>query len=756
MANLNWLRLPEEMRRRRQWAVSTLMPLPDGKVDKAPRNPTTRELASAVDPSSWGTFEEAVNSGLPGIGYMLSEDDPFTIIDLDDKGDLTDEMIARHRKIYSVFDSYAESSQSGNGVHIILRGKIGGGMNRDGVEIYDQERYIICTGNALRNSDIRAHDELLAQLVHEMGGITVGAEGLPDDGQEIYTDAEILDRARSARNGDHFKDLYDRLPGEGDDWSHRDAQLAQMIAFYTRNHEQALRLFRGSALYRPNSKGKNPQHYEQYYLLTKTFGRAWRAEIARDADLDHGKKLAAQLLAPKPAQPDSPHTGSLTPVPGFPGGLIGLIAAYIYAASPRPVREIALAAALAFCAGILGRQFNVGGTGLNLYVVLLADTGRGKEAGPSGVESLVTHLRNSIPSIELFMGPAAFGSGQGLVRALDKNPTMFSPLGEFGHLLQTITDRRAGANEIKMRQMLLTLFSKSGKGQMLRATAYSDTEKNTKNVESPAFSFLGDTTAEAYYASVSSGAIAEGLLPRFLTISYEGPRVPLNEEANSNPSTALADHLGSVVTTVITMQQNNTFTEVSFTEAAREADRAFNKFCDDKINEPGASAMAEIWNRAHLKMRRVAALLAVGRNHMAPIITPEDIAWAIQLLRSDIDRVAHRLGSGDVGTGDNRRVPAIQQVVKDFLQMDAQKRKVYKVPLPLLDKQIIPYAFFRRRLQQNASFYNDPRGPTFAIKGALQDAVELGVLQKLSEEQRLMTMGKKSEGDLYAVGENFD
>lgn len=757
MANLNLLKLPPEMRARRQWAVSTLAPMtaPDGspiidtktgrqKVDKSPRNPHSGYRIDLTKADSFVTFEEALNSGYPAIGYILTADDPLVIIDLDHSDE--PEIIERHKKIFSAWHTYAETSQSGLGVHIVLRGKLGGGIRRDEVEVYDQERYMICTGSTIRDAAIADGGETLARLTFEMGGVQSTHDDIPDSCPERMSDADMLSMASNARNGERFRDLYYRVPVEGEDWSHRDAQLAQMLAFYSRNHDQLLRLFRGSALYRPHDKGKNPTHYEQYYLM-RTFARAIRAEMARDADLHHGKALVEQLLAkPKPV--------STAPTDGieYPDGLVGDIARFIYQAAPRPVKEIAIAGALAFCAGIMGRHYNIGGSGLNIYVVLLANTGRGKEAAPDGIEALVSAVRPSMPAVDVFIGPGVFASGQALVKSLDKHPSMYCSLGEFSHLLKRITDPRASSADIALRQMLLSLFSKSGRGKMFRSTAYSDSEKNTKDVMSPAFSFLGDTTPEAYYERFSSGLLGEGLIPRFLSITYEGPRVPMNYGANAAPSPELVDRLSSVMSSVLNMMQSNAFCEVVMTPEALQVDAAFNEFCDAQINDTD-NAMAEVWNRAHLKARRVAALLAVGRNHMNPAISVTDYLWAEKLVKRDVEGLTHRIERGDVGGAEARKAPAVEDAIKEYLAMPKERKLgTYKVPKAIVDApHIIPYAYFRRRLKMHASFVNDPRGMVSAIKSALQDAVDLGLLQKLGNEQKLEFGGLRADADCYVV-----
>ena len=758
---MNWLRLPGELRSRRQWAVSTLAPLTnaDGspvidpktgkqKVDKSPRNIAGFNI-DLTRPEGFHTFAEVANAGFAAIGYILTETDPFVIIDLDHSDDPV--IVDRHRKIFGAFYTYAETSQSGLGSHIILSGHIGGGVRRDGVEVYDKERYMICTGQIQRDAPISAGGETLARLVFEMGGVNPEQE-MPDDQPQRMEDLELYNTAINARNGERFRDLYHRVPVAGEDWSHRDASLAQILAFYSRNHDQLYRLFRGSALYRPHDKGKNPHHYETYYLA-RTFARAIRAEMARDADVDAGRALAQQLIAAQQRPGDAGLGTSSVNSNGYPAGLVGDIARYIYAAAPRPVHEIAIAGALALVAGIVGRHYNIQGSGLNLYVVLLAHTGRGKEAAPDGIEAIVDAVSKSMPNIESFMGPGAFASGQGLVRALDKSPCMLSLLGEFGHTLKQVTDPRASAADTNLRRTLLALFSKSGKGKSLRGTAYSDVEKNTGDLISPSLTFLGDTTPEAYYSCFTSGLVGEGLIPRFLSITYDGPRVPMNEARMTAVPQTLIDHLTSLVSSVLNMMQSNAYAEVIMTLETQEKDKAFNEFCDDKINEAGADGMAEVWNRAHLKVRRVAAVIAVGKNHMSPVIELDDYLWAEKLVRADIETVAHRIASGDVGQGESRRAPEVERAIKDYVVMSAEKRaSTYKVPTSLVDQShLIPYTYFRRRFKTHTSFVNNPRGLVMAIKDALQDAIDLGILQKMGNEQKLQFKGLRADSEVFVV-----
>ena len=77
-------------------------------------------------------------------------------------------------------------------------------------------------------------------------------------------------------------------------------------------------------------------------------------------------------------------TAPVVPGVSLPPGLVGEVAQYIYQTAIRPVPEIALGAAIAITAGVCARSYNISGSGLNQYLILLAKTGAGKEGAVTG------------------------------------------------------------------------------------------------------------------------------------------------------------------------------------------------------------------------------------------------------------------------------------------------------------------------------------------------------------------------------------
>ena len=144
--------LPEELRQRHQWVVWKLEER-DGKPTKVPYIAGGSGKASSTDSLTWRPFEEAVQAletgRYNGIGFVFSSGDPFAGVDLDDCRDPeTGELEEWAAKIVEAFGGYAEVSQSGTGVHIIVMGKAPN-KKRGKVEAYSSERYFTMTGRVL-------------------------------------------------------------------------------------------------------------------------------------------------------------------------------------------------------------------------------------------------------------------------------------------------------------------------------------------------------------------------------------------------------------------------------------------------------------------------------------------------------------------------------------------------------------------------------------------------------------------------------
>ncbi len=117
--------IPEELRSYPQWVCHD--------AAKRPINPHTGQLADVSDPTTWGSFDQAraiADAGrCAGVGFVFTDSDPFVGIDLDvSEGAGPSD---GQQRIFGAFNTYAEQSPSGRGLHIIAKGRVADGGVRN-------------------------------------------------------------------------------------------------------------------------------------------------------------------------------------------------------------------------------------------------------------------------------------------------------------------------------------------------------------------------------------------------------------------------------------------------------------------------------------------------------------------------------------------------------------------------------------------------------------------------------------------------
>lgn len=726
--------IPLELRQLPQWVCAD--------SNKVPIDPKTLTPASVIDSSTWGTFEQAVNAGLKHVGIVLTTNDDYTIIDLDVPQ--TPEQAARHLKIIEAFPSYTEISQSGKGLHIIVRGEIPTGVHRDKVEVYSSGRYMICTGNVYHDAPITNCQKMLDTLYGEIkpASVTVLKEH-----EEIQSDQAIMNMAMTAANAAKFNTLcagdWQSLGYESQ--SEADHALLTILAFYSPSNEQVRRIFRMSAL------GKRDKAKRDDYLNFTI--RKIRAQEPPPVDLSTFNLFAAKEIATSqdcipisicnPAQENSIAKGLR-----FPPGLLGDIATYIYETSFVPIPEVALSAAITFFAGICGRSFNTStGQGLNQYIVLLALAGSGKEGALAGVDRLISAIRQQVPMIDQFIGPTRFASGQALIRALDANPCFVSFQDEFGKTLQRLNSPKANATDLILKQALLDIYGKSGHERMLRPTAYSDVERNTKLIQSPNVTILGLSTPEDFFESLDESNIKEGLIPRLLIIEHTGDLPYPNRGPKVSPSKDLVQNLANFAAICIATSNKNTCITVSCTEEVNLKVTAYERELFDWRNANKESAFGLLRQRLCEQATRLATLVAVGVNPQSPVVTMLEFEWALQLVEQSFNTIASRFEKGEVGCGDGAKAEAaIRSAITAFLEMAPDKRETYKTPKAFLHGNIIPQSYLYAKLKRVQPFKTSMR----FMEDCLKILLEAEVLQQIPATQIRSQFGSGTKA--YVIG----
>ena len=252
--------IPQELRARDQWVLWTVG-IANGRETKVPYC-ARGGRASSTDPRTWAPYTDAVAVSSEGkIGYVLSPDDPYVMIDLDGcvAGGRVDPAAM---EIVREIDSYTEISPSRRGLRIFCRGELLCDRNRtsktpwgDEFEIYAQDRFATTTGDVFEGRD-RIRDGCTDAITAVCSRMFPPAKKEAKPKAKASTngtgsDADVLRLAMSAKNGAKFSQLWtNQSNGDGGDKSESagDLALCNHLAFWAGpDHARIDGLFRQSA-----------------------------------------------------------------------------------------------------------------------------------------------------------------------------------------------------------------------------------------------------------------------------------------------------------------------------------------------------------------------------------------------------------------------------------------------------------------------------------------------------------------------------
>lgn len=798
----NYEQIPEELKWTAQWCIAGADEHGKYKLPHAFSHNGALYRADPTNASQRVDFESAVEfaevNPPHGIGFVLSATDPYVCIDLDVKNAYNEPNpekwtsqcdVDRFNKIISAFSSYTERSLSGQGYHIWLRGYVGKGCKRSGVEVYSQQRFIVCTGNVINDFPILENQPLLDMLLAEMRKGEAPILTLID-GEQTEGDEVIIQRASTAENRDKFMGL------ANGDWqslnypsqSEADAALLTILAFYSKSNAQVIRIFRMTAL------GKREKAVKNDYYVTTSLRKVRSIAASEEASSEVGKTMAQALIAklttqgtpaPRPAislvPPSQPPQPAPAAAPGpqptntaaaqptgpqnnqsihntetkdiellsalytippagekldYPPGFCGEIAKYIYATSPRPMTEIAIIATIGLLAGICGKAYTISGSGLNVYMVLVGRSGIGKEAMHSGISNIILRIVSAFPDAANFIDFTQFASGPALTKTVASNQSFVNVWGEFGRRLVRMANE--GANDTVMQQLrtvMTDLYQKSGHKSIVGGLGYSDKEKNVASVSGVAYSLIGETTPETFYDSLTDSMMSDGFLSRFTIIECLKDRADPNpefEKVEMHPE--MVERLVRLCTSAHNINRGGLEPcQVDTDEETGLFLQGFNKKCDNEIRSTANESWRQMWNRAHLKVLRIAALLAVADNYSFPVMHIHHAKWAHKLVMRDIASLSRHIDNGDVGSSDGTRENKVLALCKQYLTIPLASG--YGIPKEMQDDGVLPRKFLQISTQRVSCFTQHKLGQSTSLDLTLRSLIDGGYIMDVTKAE---------------------
>jgi hypothetical protein len=451
--------IPQEMQRFNQWCLWASF------ADKKPRRCSDpSRQASVTDPMSWSSFEEAIHAlemfpTIAGIGFVFSDSDPYTGIDIDAKEKPSPERAQMHDGIREALvekgESYCERSPSGVGFHVIVIGHL---TDADGwkpkglqIEVYSTFRFFTFTGamydpkrTAILDGQrfINDFQAWVPSTTHsakvDVEDTTVGGRRLDLSDEQVLQIAwqiagfaERYNRVWHKKCGWDWSGIHVNLIGDLDMITGRAAQVKQLVYHSPlvqnsepsdrgeirirkceRTFDDALLMARGknSSKYSPMFKSHGAEIIEALEQGKQERAEEWIRKV-KPSDLF--LRDVAGVIGPECLQLHVPHS------------VLGQFVEAIKHGTHHPSNIRALPVALSFLSGILGRRYKIKGKlGLNSYWIMTAISGTGKSDAVSVLEGLVAETE-----IRLTQGVLA-SARQGATRLINSNAASIQGLGD--------------------------------------------------------------------------------------------------------------------------------------------------------------------------------------------------------------------------------------------------------------------------------------------------------------------------------------
>lgn len=161
---------------------------------------------------------------------------------------------------------------------------------------------------------------------------------------------------------------------------------------------------------------------------------------------------------------------------------------------------------------------------------------------------------------------------------------------------------------------------------------------------------------------------------------------------------------------------------------------AFDRECDAKINRTPHEVIKAIWNRTHVKALKLAALKAVGKNWIRPVMSADDATWGISFARSNAHVLLSRFDVGEISSGDqgDDKERAVQKVCAKYLHPDTTYDKA---PAGYKAVGYIPVSYISAFGCKGANFKTTTYGKDRAqiIRGVIDELCKRGILERITE-----------------------
>jgi hypothetical protein len=315
----------------------------------------------------------------------------------------------------------------------------------------------------------------------------------------------------------------------------------------------------------------------------------------------------------------------------FPPALAGELCKNFYEMSPHPNEEIALVGAIGLIAGIVGRKYNVLGTGLNIYATLLADSGVGKSVIKNGVNKALR--ASGIMQAGTYSGASRFTGPKAIFEMLSLGMSRVCVIEEAGLVNESQAGDTSGIN-----RAMLDLYTSSGAGEYAGGENYSDSKQNIPVLASPALTIVNISTPKSYLQAMKNkGSELSGEIARMWLTRTLREKSYLNVSRRKDFDKDVRNRINELIQFCMDKQDPNKPDKVIDIEIDGVDLQKESNYWVDKENEfksQGDTLRRTIASRAFIKTVKLAAIVSVFNGYSS--IDKDSFNWAKKAVETEM------------------------------------------------------------------------------------------------------------------------
>lgn len=771
-------RIPLELTSLRQWVVwrTVVRVNADGEemATKPPFNPHASQYpASVSDPGTWGSFAEAMecwrtHPDIEGVGFIFVENGEFFGIDIDDERKVRPEFLEKRRElvkdILGNVVTYTEVSPSGNGIHMIGRGRLPFGVQgrrseKLQVEVYGSKRYFTMTGNVFASRDVITDQQGYLDEMFEGFTPIEHSEDLPDIDQSRRTDLTDEEVIRLATNfhpnfAPRFNGHAECEPGR---WSETFMAIVGIVERFSGKVEQVERIILNSGMVRhspPANDGESRAHKAQRNFR-HVMARVRQGNSSLLYFADHGRqqwenmqrakgeraKAAAEAIRKADEAIAGMSKGSSSILQAFahlsrehilltrPPGAVGRFVQATEDAMFNPFTKFAIPATLSVLSAIVSRGYKLpGGSGLNLNLVLVAPSATGKTQSMRAWQGFMTDaLRNMERNLSSQNKPRIINTStssiQGIMKDFMAVPSSAWFVEECAALLSAMSNG-VSTTDSALRDSFNQLYDcgqhgiwfsppRSVSGQKAELAPIDNLNISTYWTTTPSkFDIFNDDALDGFLSRVIiiRHLTASGDIRRASEVKRHLPddlaqlmteRMASAKKLDEAYSINM-DEAAKLLTTVSTGQVDELFWEIM-----QIADRIKVASLNGDL-PPAYTAVSRI----PITAQRIAAVLAVFENPYAPAITEDQLKWAVGYLLQNLASTLNDMDTGEMGVTAANDTDVVVREMKRLLKGKHR------------DAPGIPKGELNDHLKRRAPF-RDAISPADMVRKTIMDMIAL-------------------------------